>query len=250
MSWLLPWLHRPTPLAQRRKAETSGGEADSEHGNGAGVGSQRNDRRSGIRTIVGTHFALTSSRPGHTRMPPTCTWDESPANQPSSAPLSTELRHHTAYPANQAGSHLGSTLNPGGAVLTLGVFRRSRSVACIRADASPSEVHTTAMVPLGVGARQADWRPRPWSVHVRRCAFWSTGGRWPWHDGHVESISRSAAEVASGRARSGNPRHTGHACRTLREGGAGPAASWERHTRMVLHLGGRGPALGYRQSSD
>ena len=38
------------------------------------------------------------------------------------------------------GSHLGSTLNPGGAVLTLGVFRRSRSVAYIHADASPSEV--------------------------------------------------------------------------------------------------------------
>jgi hypothetical protein len=38
-----------------------------------------------------------------------------------------------------AESHLGSTLKPGGAVLTGGVFRRSRSVACIRADASPSE---------------------------------------------------------------------------------------------------------------
>jgi hypothetical protein len=38
------------------------------------------------------------------------------------------------------GSHLGSTLNPGGAVLTGGVSRRSGSVAYIRADASPSEV--------------------------------------------------------------------------------------------------------------
>lgn len=38
------------------------------------------------------------------------------------------------------GSHLGSTLNPGGAVLTGGVFRRSGSVAYIRTDASPSEV--------------------------------------------------------------------------------------------------------------
>jgi hypothetical protein len=47
-----------------------------------------------------------------------------------------------------SGSHLGSTLKPGGAVLTLGVFRRSRSVACIRADASPSEVLADAMVPL------------------------------------------------------------------------------------------------------
>ena len=44
------------------------------------------------------------------------------------------------------GSHLGSTLNPGGAVLTGGVFRRAGSVACIRADASPSEVLAPAMV--------------------------------------------------------------------------------------------------------
>jgi hypothetical protein len=41
-----------------------------------------------------------------------------------------------------SGSHLGSTLKPGGAVLTRGVFRRSGSVACIRVDASPNEVHT------------------------------------------------------------------------------------------------------------
>jgi len=46
----------------------------------------------------------------------------------------------------ETGSHLGSTLKPGGAVLTLGVFRRSRSVAYIRADASPSEVLAKAIV--------------------------------------------------------------------------------------------------------
>lgn len=46
----------------------------------------------------------------------------------------------------RTGSHLGSTLNPGGAVLTLGVFRRSRSVAYIRADASPNEVLAKTMV--------------------------------------------------------------------------------------------------------
>jgi hypothetical protein len=39
-----------------------------------------------------------------------------------------------------SGSHLGSTLSPGGAVLTRGVFRRSGSVAYIHADASPTEV--------------------------------------------------------------------------------------------------------------
>jgi hypothetical protein len=49
-----------------------------------------------------------------------------------------------------AESHLGSTLSPGRAVLTLGVFRRSRSVAYIRADASPSEVLAQAIVPLCV----------------------------------------------------------------------------------------------------
>ncbi len=43
---------------------------------------------------------------------------------------------------NRTGSHLGSTLKPGRAVLTLGISRRSRSVACIHVDASPSEVHT------------------------------------------------------------------------------------------------------------
>jgi hypothetical protein len=49
--------------------------------------------------------------------------------------------------SGDSGSHLGSTLNPGGAVLTLGVFRRSRSVAYIPADASPSEVLASAIVP-------------------------------------------------------------------------------------------------------
>jgi hypothetical protein len=46
----------------------------------------------------------------------------------------------------KAGSHLGSTLKPGGAVLTLGVSRRSGSVACIHVDASPNEVLTPSMM--------------------------------------------------------------------------------------------------------
>jgi hypothetical protein len=50
------------------------------------------------------------------------------------------------------GSHLGSTLNPGRAVLTRGVFRRSGSVACIRADASPSEVLAPATIDTKPGA--------------------------------------------------------------------------------------------------
>jgi hypothetical protein len=56
-------------------------------------------------------------------------------------PLAGALALHGV--SGDSGSHLGSTLKPGGAVLTLGVSRRSRSVACIRADASPSEVHVT-----------------------------------------------------------------------------------------------------------
>jgi hypothetical protein len=47
-----------------------------------------------------------------------------------------------------SGSHLGSTLKPGGAVLTLGVSRRSGSVACVPADASPSEVLASAILAL------------------------------------------------------------------------------------------------------
>lgn len=57
--------------AKQRACEitVSNRKADSECENGAGVGSERNGRRSRIRTIAGTHFALTSSRPGHTGMP-------------------------------------------------------------------------------------------------------------------------------------------------------------------------------------
>ena len=43
-------------------------------------------------------------------------------------------------PALEGGSHLGSSLNPRGAVLTGGVSRRSGSVTYVRADASPNEV--------------------------------------------------------------------------------------------------------------
>src|SRR6202041_3774967 len=60
-------------------------------------------------------------------------------------PLAGALALHGV--SGDSGSHLGSTLKPGGAVLTLGVSRRSRSVACIRADASPSEVLARAIVP-------------------------------------------------------------------------------------------------------
>jgi len=85
-------------------------------------------------------------------VPTRCTRSEAgPAHLPTATPLSSELWHCTAYPGLhkkcEAGSHLGSTLKPGRAVLTLGVFRRSRSVAYIHADASPSEVLAPAIVP-------------------------------------------------------------------------------------------------------
>ena len=78
---------------------------------------------------------------------------------------------------SKTGSHLGSTLNPGGAVLTLGVFRRSRSVAYIRVDASPSEVHTneshgstrsrSASSRLPAGPRHSRISRRPVAVALR-----------------------------------------------------------------------------------
>ena len=67
--------------------------------------------------------------------------EHGPKERPEGTPLDRALALHGV--SGDSGSHLGSTLKPGGAVLTLGVFRRSRSVACIRADASPSEVHVT-----------------------------------------------------------------------------------------------------------
>jgi hypothetical protein len=81
---------------------------------------------------------------------------ESGPGEPVAAPLSTELWHCTAYPG-RPGSHLGSTLKPGGAVLTLGVSRHLRSVACIRADASPSEVLASVIVPPRLSGVNSTW---------------------------------------------------------------------------------------------
>ena len=61
--------------------------------------------------------------------------------EPPLAPLSSELRHCTAYPdLDGPEATWAQPLGPGRAVLTRGVSRRSGSVACIRADASPTEV--------------------------------------------------------------------------------------------------------------
>ena len=53
-----------------------------------------------------------------------------PTQRSGGTPLVGALAPHGV--SGRAGSHLGSTLNPGRAVLTLGVFRRSRSVAYVR----------------------------------------------------------------------------------------------------------------------
>ena len=122
-------------------------EEGSAEGNAPQAGSGRNARIS-IRTRTGTHASLTSSRSRHVRIHRTIHTQagiQNPNILGKPAPHSSEFRHYTPYPED-SGSHLGSTLNPGGAVLTLGVSRRSGSVAYIRVDASPNEVLTRSMM--------------------------------------------------------------------------------------------------------
>ena len=71
-------------------------------------------------------------------------------------PLVRALAPHDVI--RYSGSHLGSTLKPGGAVLTRGVFRRSGSVAYIRVDASPNEVPVRPMMHDGYALGQTDPR--------------------------------------------------------------------------------------------
>lgn len=133
---------------------TEAAQADSDEGYCAGVGSERNGHRTRIGTVTGTHSALTSSRPGHTGVPLRRTKGRGdPANSAGrDTPLVRALALHGV--SGWSGSHLGSTLKPGRAVLTGGVFRRSRSVAFVRADASPSEVHAIANNCTKTGVRQ------------------------------------------------------------------------------------------------
>ena len=119
----------------------------------------------GIRTIAWTrhaHLALTSSRPGHTGVSP------HPPERKSWCSTGIAVEHTPLVGAlalhgvsgQPIGSHLGSTLKPGRAVLTRGVFRRSGSVACVRADASPTEVLAAFHVGTAIGARQTEF-PEP-----------------------------------------------------------------------------------------
>ena len=89
-----------------------------------------------------TSFTVTRVR-CHTRS--ACRRGGKPAN--TGQPHPSRQSFGTTRRVRLSGSHLGSTLNPGGAVLTRGVFRRSGSVACIRVDASPNEVLTQTMMP-------------------------------------------------------------------------------------------------------
>ena len=110
----------------------------------AGAGSERNGFR--IRTIAGTHLALTSSRPGHTRVSPLSRNAPGRPTGPAGCAPPRQSFGTTRRTRRIAGSHLGSTLTPGRAVLTVGVFRRCGSVACVRAEASPSEVLAAPIV--------------------------------------------------------------------------------------------------------
>jgi hypothetical protein len=78
-------------------------------------------------------------------------------NDRTSTPLVRALALHGVSAAETSGreSHLGSTLKPGRAGLTGGVFRRSGSVACVRTDASPSEVLAFTIVGAKTRCRQA-----------------------------------------------------------------------------------------------
>jgi hypothetical protein len=82
-----------------------------------------------------------------------------------------------------SGSHFGSTLKPGGAVLTRGVFRRSGSVACIRVDASPNEVPTRTMMHDRCARGQTDRGRVTQSLYFRYAARITSrptppGARW------------------------------------------------------------------------
>ena len=120
------------------------------------AGSGRDTIRTSVRTIAGTHRSLTSltvtrarchTRSAHTR-------EGKPAT--TGRPHPSRQSFGTTRRVRLSGSHLGSTLNPGGAVLTRGVSRRSGSVACIRVDASPNEVLTQTMMP-----ERSEWVKHP-----------------------------------------------------------------------------------------
>jgi hypothetical protein len=133
----------------RRAGEAERGSADSD---ATRAGSGRNGSRISIRTRIGTHTSLTSSQSQNVQFTTRLARKQEYRTRSISGNRTPLVRvsalHAVSGPTTKckAGSHLGSTLKPGGAVLTLGVSRRSGSVACIRVDASPNEVLTPTMM--------------------------------------------------------------------------------------------------------
>ncbi len=146
---------------------------DLEYGLSSGLISLSPPHGLGIRGCLGTP-SRAHPEEGQGRKPGHCT------------PLVRALALHGVSGSVGAGSHLGSTLNPGGAVLTLGVFRRSRSVACIRADASPSEVLAQAIV----ASQRRSVKPGCHTLASIRLRFRLSGGRRARHHGHVACTAR------------------------------------------------------------
>jgi hypothetical protein len=136
-----------------------------------------------IRTIARTHLALTSSRPRHTRCHLTHTHkggDRPIAIRRTCTPLVGALALH-GVSGRSPEATWAQPLYPGKAVLTWGVSRRSGSVACIHADASPNEV-----------LAYTSWHRKPSAVNCRSligkvCVTPGTAGlaggmlRFRWH---------------------------------------------------------------------
>ncbi len=134
---------RRCPTHQLRAGPTK---VASEKGSGsrrnAATGSGRNGFRIRMRTVARTHFAhhlLTARTHGGVTQCTHMRGVEPAGWRTNLHPLVGASALH-GVSGFSSGSHLGSTLRPGRAVLTRGVSRRSGSVACIRADASPTEV--------------------------------------------------------------------------------------------------------------
>jgi hypothetical protein len=126
----------------------AGAEKGSAESDAPQAGSGRNGARISIRTVTGTHASLTSSRSQHVRITAQLARKQEYRTRQQAGSRTPLVRVSALHGVSgESGSHLGSTLNPGGAVLTLGVSRRSGSVAYIRADASPNEVLTLSMMP-------------------------------------------------------------------------------------------------------
>jgi hypothetical protein len=142
-------------------------------------------------------------------VPTRCTRDEAGRQSTSRCtPLVRALALHGV--SENSGSHLGSTLNPGGAVLTLGVSRRSRSVAYIRADASPSEVLASAIVP-----------PTATRVKLTRKTALAVDGQTRCDQGH-----QSGETSAEGLTGTGSRCHHGPASTSLSEASAPVQPKW------------------------